>query len=595
MKLLATVLPRVRRLVPSAERGLSVALVGFLVALEFAGYYAATELHDALAGTALIAVGLFVVAYHRARPLDWLEALQIRGQAWLERLGQLKYDVGIDFRGDPPLPRKLPRIVPLAFIGSAVAAGLAFVAWAWFPDGWRGLGLKTSYVLYLIVLMLLWSLLTAFIAGGILLPVMLLDQRVRASGSEALPGPPDAVVVCGYGLLTALIACVAPPIYATGLCGVAVLVGLAACLIDRRDDPAMLWRQSAGQTVYAVPLRRLLGVAIALLGMFAFTLIAWACGSRMLDAPSFEVGMPFTLFLGSLAAWVLPGVAIVLAWQWLDFQRTNPVRSSPPTVHLEGGTAATWRAIRRWGFRVTRGARSREHVGLRIVAPAQSEAMEFNPDWPLRVSPADLDGTLVRDRVARRDELQLRRQFFRSLAVVIKGARAAAPTRGGGFLVAPHYWFIPAVLWADPEHGPDAEEDILRPLGPTFRRVIPVRARQYIHRVLRATQIDAIFLEDGIGHRKLEKVLRAVLELYDIHGGRRRAEDHHFQGLPKIKVVIHEYAPGNPFHRENYPEPKFDEVSRSRVLHIFKDRGESEEWADPPFDFSWEPMPLYFS
>ena len=77
--------------------------------------------------------------------------------------------------------------------------------------------------------------------------------------------------------------------------------------------------------------------------------------------------------------------------------------------------------------------------------------------------------------------------------------------------------------------------------------------------------------------QELGKVLRSLFEVYDIHGGRRRAEDHHFRGVPKVRVMIHEYAPGNPFKSAGgYPEPKFDEVSRFRVLHVFKDRGGQE-------------------
>jgi hypothetical protein len=109
--------------------------------------------------------------------------------------------------------------------------------------------------------------------------------------------------------------------------------------------------------------------------------------------------------------------------------------------------------------------------------------------------------------------------------------------------------------------------------------------------VLRATQVDMIFVEDGVGYRKVEKVLRVLLELYDVHAGQRRAEEMHFRGLPKVRVMIHEYEPGNPFRSAAYPEPKFDDLSRVRVLHVFRDRGGEEERVEPPFDFSWTPAP----
>ena len=83
-----------------------------------------------------------------------------------------------------------------------------------------------------------------------------------------------------------------------------------------------------------------------------------------------------------------------------------------------------------------------------------------------------------------------------------------------------------------------------------------------------------------------------LLELYDVHGGTRKAEELHFRGLPKVRVMIHDYEPGNPFRSEDYPEPKFDDLSRVRVLHLFRDRGGEEEEVEQPFDFSWTPAPV---
>ena len=100
-----------------------------------------------------------------------------------------------------------------------------------------------------------------------------------------------------------------------------------------------------------------------------------------------------------------------------------------------------------------------------------------------------------------------------------------------------------------------------------------------------------IFIEDGVTFKNLERVLRIITELYDVHAGKRRAEDFHFRGLPKVRVMIHEYEPGNPFRSDAYLEPKFDDLSRVRVLHIFRDRGGQEEYVDPPFDISWTPAP----
>jgi hypothetical protein len=315
----------------------------------------------------------------------------------------------------------------------------------------------------------------------------------------------------------------------------------------------------------------------------------------MMTMPTFDHAMPMTAFLGAYAAWLMPGLAVTAGITGFDFIAGDPARRRPGRVHLKGEPFARGAArIRAWGFQVASPTmpRSPLDVGLVLVPEAQSEAMEFQPVWPLKVSLADLAGPVVVDRVTRRDELQVRRRLFRGVAKIVKAAKSEAPAKGGGYLIAPHYWFIGTMLWTNPERGPDDDSDMLHPLGPTYRSVFDPRVRQYFHRVLRNLHIDAVYLEDGVGHRKLEKVLRCAFELHDIHGGRRRAEEQHFQGIPKVRVIIHEFEPGSEFPNNDYPEPKFDEMTRSRILHVFRDRGDSEELVDHPFDFSWEPSPM---
>jgi hypothetical protein len=600
MRLLSSVLPQVRRLVPSAERGLSLFLVAFVVALELLGRQATSDVYDAVAGLALMSVTMFVLAWHRRYPLPWLGWANRLAARLVARLERLKYEIGIDFRGTPPLPRKAPWVVP-AFVTALVAwAGLAAAAWAAAPDGWRDLGLRTSYVIYLAVLMVLWGALAGCALAGIYLPVWVVDQRLKAANNDADAHGVDAVALVGYGLLAVLVAWVTPPVYAVGVClAVAVLAGAWYVL---RDDPgaAVLWRAGPGRPVYAVPLKRVIAGAIGVGALVVFDLLVTASGGRLTATPSLADPMPLTALLGSLTAWLVPGVVLVVAYQLWELRRTDPGRAVPPTAHVAVGPLAAdrWRAnalIARWGWhtRLAPAARESGDVAVALVPAEQSEATEFDPRWPLKVSLADLEAGAVRDRLARRDEIQLRRQFFRGLAKLLKHLKAVTPSAGGGYWLAPHWWFIETVQWEEPDRPKRDEAEPLRPLGPGFDRVFPPRVRQHLFKVLRATQVDLIYLEDGVGHRKLGQVLRGLFEVYDIHGGKKKAEDHHFRGVPKVRVMIHEYAPGNPFRSAGgYPEPKFDEVSRFRVLHVFKDRGGHEEEVEPPFDFSREPSPV---
>ncbi|QEL13195.1 hypothetical protein [Limnoglobus roseus] len=619
MKLLDAALFRAQRLVPSAERGSAICVVALLGGLEVVGRNATSDLYDLLAGVTLLLGAMCIAAWHRSNPVPWVTKLSTFATRQATRFDQLKYDVGLDFRGVPPLPRRVPRLVYFVFLGMIAWDALALALWAAFPDGWRELGLRTSYVLYLVVLVSLWLMLFVTVAASIYLPVYVFDNQMRkfadaeAGGRRSLmdaeppPQSPDAVALIGYWMLAMLVTLVTPPVYGLILCGVVAVLSLVSCTLPTEGDANILWRtggRKVSPVIYSVPMRRILSLAVGFASVLIATLILWSCGGRLTAPPTLDSQMVVTGFLGALAAWLVPGVVLLGVYQLFRFRRMDPTRRDPLTVRVDGTDqpirVLAGKLVRRWGVR-TAFAPAPEvdapHVGLRLVPAEQSEATEFDPQWPLKVSLDDLRGDTVKERVVRRDEIQLRRRFLKGLAKLLKQSALLVPEEGGGFWIAPHWWFVETLLWEAPPKGQAAEHGTttLRPVGPTFEKLFGQRVRQHVHAILRATQIDLIYLEDGVNPRKLEKVLRQLLELYDVHGGKRRAEDHHFQGIPKVRVMFHEYSPGNEFRSDVYPEPKFDDVSRFRVMHVFRDRDDSEETVEPPFDFSWEPSPLAIS
>ena len=399
----------------------------------------------------------------------------------------------------------------------------------------------------------------------------------------------------GYAVLVSAVAYVVPPAAVLALCLVVALGAWLAYLPRGSDGAALLWRSSPDRPVCAVPLRRALAVVVGLTALVAFDVLLTACGGRLFDARPPDDAMPFTALLGTVAAWMMPGLLAVVLAKLYSAHSSDPARRTPPTLHASGASApAVGRAValaRRWGWTVRRAPAPREpgQVPIEVVAAAQSEATEFDPRWPLKVSVADLEAGAVKERLGRRDEIKVRRQLFRGLQKLFKRASVFKGPAGGGFWLAPHWWFVEGVGREDA----DATGEDAPPLvGPAYSRVLPPRARQHAHAVLRATQVDMIFVEDGVTFRNLERALRVLTELYDVHGGQRRAEELHFRGIPKVKVMIHEYEPGNPFRSDLYPEPKFDDLSRVRVLHIFRDRGGEEELIEPPFDYSSSPAPV---
>lgn len=119
-------------------------------------------------------------------------------------------------------------------------------------------------------------------------------------------------------------------------------------------------------------------------------------------------------------------------------------------------------------------------------------------------------------------------------------------------------------------------------IAPPYHRVIPRPARRHFYEVYRALDIDIIFVSDGIDFKNLRRVLGIVFETCDMHGGRQRAEERHFVGIPKVRIMFHEFELTNPFQSSKYPEPDYEDIGRARIMHVFRDRGEADEHIKQP-------------
>lgn len=589
MKILTSAFPRGPRVLTS-NLWFTVLVAGCVIGLEVAGRFAANDAHDGVAAFALLTVATAVAIRHRREPLAWVTALVAAARRVGAALAGVRYDHGFDLRGTPPYPRRTPPLVWSILAVFGAWGALAGLGWAVFPSGWRVVGAYSSYVVYLVGLFALWAALFGWLFVGVFVPVTLIDRWLKRWFGETDRRGVEVFAVVFYAVVVSFVAWVVPPTAVLGVCAAVAVAAAVAYALPTGDGAAILWRAAPDRPVYAVPLRRVLALVVGLAAVVMFNLLLTACGGRLTGGVADEV-MPVTTLLGAMAAWLVP-MLLVVAVSWLvAATRTDPARRAPTTVSVAGGTPAGRRAaaarVRRWGF-ATRSAADNATAGIVLVPPGRSEATEFDPAWPLKVCAADLDGDGVRDRLARRDEIQLRRQFFRGLGKLFRKASAYKGPGGGGFWFAPHWWFIECLGRDDTDGGGEASPPMV---GPPYSRVLPVRCRQHLHAVLRATRVDMFFVEDGVGYRKLEKVVRVLMELYDVHGGRRAAEELHFRGLPKVRVMIHDYEPGNPFRSAHYPEPKFDDLSRVRVLHVFRDRGGEEELVEPPFDFSFTPAP----
>jgi len=561
------------------------------------GRRAASDVHDTVGAVVLLLILAGIAIRHRVNPIPWVKRLG--GLLW--RIAKIsdrfKVDIGPDLRGTPRIPRRLPRVVYLVvFFLLCWAAGAAAV-WYYCPEGWRPHIVPITYTGYLALMSVIWGLLFVASLGGVYFPIMLLTRLARAGRGDPRISRGQLVFLAIYLSITTAAAWLLPLWPMLAFAGLCWLVVFALSFVrERPGTPQLIWRSTRTRKVFAIPMRRLL-LAITTIAVLLLTaLILSSAGGQFFQHPEEKNTMPLTTVMGNWLAWLTPGlllsagIFVYLAW------RNDPARPRRPSVHIsdapESRRTALSRELARRGWRVNFAEPDPDDVRLKLVHPEASEAYEFDPDWPLAVSLADLAKDDIYDRMARRDEIQLRRRLMRGLKKIFHEAKGRSYTGGCGYWLAPHLWFV-AGLTRDEVTGGDEEPTFLTEVvGPPYVEVFTPAVRRYAHLLFNGLQVDLIFVEDGIGYRQLARVLRVLFEVYDKGAGKKRSEDIHFQGMTKVRVMFHEFDVDEPFRSAKYPEPKFAPLARLRVLHVFRDRGGEEEFIEPPFSSDQSPAPV---
>ena len=563
-----------------------------LVGLELIGRRSPADSVDAVGVLGLCLLGLAAWIRFEEPIRAWLK----RGprERWLQRLRALHPRMGLDFRRTPVLPRALPRPVFWAFALSFVTAALALVFLGSFPSGARAWLQGVSGLLMLVAITGLWGVLILGTLLGFLYPLFSIDLELSAGRGRAMARRHLRMWGTGTWLLF-LTGCAAwlPPQVALGaLLGTAVLFaftvsipyGHPMCLVWKRsgDGQAACFSWSVFLAGSALAFASLI-VALALLGM----------GDRIVGRGASESAV--TAFLGTAFLWaVAGGVVYGLGEASLNVflgRLRDPARPAPVRVHLAGGAPGereeVGRALRTEGFQLSTSARPRSmDVPLQVVeeSPGLDVLDWLQPRWPRAVAPADAAEPELHRVLRRRAEIQYRRALYRGLQLLFKRAAARGQQEGKGFWVAPHLWFVTHL-------SRDGDDDDLWRVGPGYRNVIAHEARHHVYTVLEALEVDLIFVEDGVGFRRLKRVLAMVFEYYDMFGGRRLEDERHFAGLPGVRVLLHEFQIEGEFKSTRYPEPDYEGVGRARVLHVFRDRGGDTSDELVPFDWDTLPMP----
>ena len=310
---------------------------------------------------------------------------------------------------------------------------LAIGAWTAFPTGWRAVGAYSSYTLYLVFLMLLWVALLAVTFIGVFIPVAYLDKWLKQWLGDTDRRGAELAAVVGYAVLVSAIAWVVPPAAVLVMC-LSVAVGAWFVYLPKgRDGAAVLWRSGPDKPIYAVPVHRVLAIVALLASLLLFDVLMTACGGRLFGPPRSDDTMPVTALFGAVAAWLLPLLLAVIALRLRSARRTDPAR------HLHG-THRSRRCRRSSGSIGRHAVRAWAGAFVLFRNPAagnrwccggckgKSEATEFDHSGRLGVR-REPRSRRVKQRLDRRDEIQVRRQLFRGLQKLFK--RASAFKRSG--------------------------------------------------------------------------------------------------------------------------------------------------------------------
>lgn len=584
--------------------GFTLFVIGSVLVLEVLGRQSPADSYDLLAILGLGMIGFLVIARHKRSPLSWVKSLH-RPVDWLGGVtARWTFQMGLDMRGLPPVKRGVPPLIRntalILAIGTGIFAGLA----KWMPLGWRSGLMTVSYVVYLVGLLTLWVALAATILLAAFIPLAVIHDsfvsRHRGPNRRSRRGELLAIAVY-FGTLFALGAQL--PFWVAPLC-CALLTScyLIGILPVRRFSVQFLWRPRGSIQVRSLTWAQWVTWEFLLIGLTVHLLTLLACGALIVgDELSYKV-MPLTSLLGATLAWLGPGVLGLLFWQMIQGRLRDPARPSRPTVHVRDCTNGSHRTtIRRTlaqhGWRVRFDPNPPKPLDVRVVLAEEALPQEQpQTQWPMIITVADLERPGFFVRLTRRDEIQKRRSFLSSLEFLLKLAKGK--TRSGlGYWLSPHYWFI-AGLMRDTRPGEEGDFDLTEDpiltaaIGPPYHRVFPRAVRNHLFQVMRATRVDLIFIEDGISFKRLRKVLRVLFEVFDVHAGRRPAEEVDFRGLPGTRVVIHDFQFDEPYQSRTYPEPKYEFLGRARILHVFKDRGGQEEPLEAPFDMDRNPAPM---
>lgn len=570
--------------------------------IEFVGRAHQSILIDFTASALLACLLTACVVFHYALNVRWTRwVLQHtrRATAIFSRFG---YSIGVDFRSQPEIAKGIPQAL---YVFNGVMVAWIAVTWGWMslsPIPFREVATQVSYVAYIAGLSALWVTLGSLMLFWAIIPSWFIADWLLMRG--AIQRDQGKSMIFAYGtaltMLTLGSLITLPPWIAIELLLLAVPIGIALNLAPPQRALNFVWRLNRDGTKRSLSwatYNNLAGILPA--SLLVLTCVCPAIGPESIGNTRADVLHTPTVILGMLTAWLCAwGI-----WTWNIGQGLlgilgrwhAPQDPATPSLHVTGITTAAERdfvvkQMSTHGWRVNFAPDAepdrndvRLHVGTVSLqnSKAQPEAILIN-------DVSELANTTIFERLARRNTIQHRRVIIRGLQSLLRRAGSRRRTAGSGYWVGLHHWFI---------HGLSRDEideqhaQLLEIIPPFYRKVFAHGARHHFWEICHALDVDLLYVEDGVDFRSFRRVLRVLFEQFDIHAGRQPLREMHFAGLPKVRVILHDFEPQKPWPKTKYPEPDYEDISRARILHVFRDRGDDVERSTSPndYDFLFDP------
>src|SRR5262249_412642 len=257
------------------------------------------------------------------------------------------------------------------------------------------------YLAYLAGMLLLWALLFAGILLAFFIPVAMIHDTFVHSHT-GLGGRPRrqemAALLIYFGV--AMFAGWALPIWCLlVVCAAALAVNVVTTVLPANGEVKFIWRPRESIKVRAMPWSHWISCEFFLITLAVINLAVTACGPRVLFGESpVRHPMPLTSMLGTVLAGLAPALLASMACQSVLGRLRDPARRARLIVHIKGEFAPELRkrlkalfAERGWRTQFAPAVPDACAARIELVHAEQSQATEFDPAWPLKVSLTDLE------------------------------------------------------------------------------------------------------------------------------------------------------------------------------------------------------------